>query len=735
MAKWERILEICGADDLKKTKTNIENGSLSSLSLLIFIHVFLYHKPTKSIFIIFDFTSFIISVLISTTKPVKGGGYYMIFRLLARSAEKNNPYQEDFLFNSDYCKIGSGDDCDIILRGRGIIKLHAVIIRNKNGFFIKMANNDAPVMVNGSRIRETKLANKDKITIGNIEMLFQIIEGDAKFSSVEAPPARMTPGTQPAGKSDFSELKTQLQNEMKNQPQARYDSTKRMAASTVESSLKSEKKADYNPTRRMESPFLDDLQTAGVSGKQGEDSGGTKFDTDDDLPETLFDAVDKKTAAQSPAPLPAEIKPSSQKDSGAAKSEVNLESYMQSRSYIYDELLRKTNLKQVRLEALKEKDTREKFKKITAEIVLNLVKEGSLPEKYSVEKLLKESLNDAIGLGPLEDVYGDSNVEKIFVNSAADIYIVTRQGKKKLDTSFINDDHVLLIINRLLSPSGQSASDAKPLINVELPDKTVINAILPPVSPKGPVFTVFKSLNQPENADDLIQAGTLNEAMIDFLEYAVKYRQNLLICGKKGSGKSTLLNVLADFVDPADRIISVEKKPGLKISKPHVLSLIGKGQDDENIKNASPHEILKNALDMIPDSIICDDLECDEIVCLIQAINSGQAGAIASVAMNNADNMLKKIETTFFNSQTDSALKEIRESIVNAIDFIIITGRFQDGKHRILEISELCGYKDERYILTPVFYFDLKQKKGEKSFGEYRQTEHVPSFIRENDLA
>lgn len=309
-------------------------------------------------------------------------------------------------------------------------------------------------------------------------------------------------------------------------------------------------------------------------------------------------------------------------------------------------------------------------------------------------------INDELtGYGPLTNVMNDNNITTIMVNSPKDIYIESN-GEKILDKSisFIDNDHIIRTIEKLVSHSKSVVDLKEPIIEANLDNGTKINAILPPISKNGPILTISKYNNDLTEIEELIRLGSLTNNMALYLENAAKSKINILICGKSGSGRTSLLNVLSNFIPQNERILSIEEGLEIKINNPNVIAL-----DISNVSN--PNDIINNSLKMRPNRIVLGELNSKIAFNFLQIITTGYEGTMTTIHAANPEEALSMLETMIIMGGFDYDSKIIKEYICRTINLIINIEKTSDGKRRITKVILVKGIKNNSFVLEKVFEF------------------------------
>ena len=348
-------------------------------------------------------------------------------------------------------------------------------------------------------------------------------------------------------------------------------------------------------------------------------------------------------------------------------------------------------------------------------------------ERNHIFNLIDDEIN---GYGPISELLTDSNITEIMVNGPKDIYVEI-DGKliKDNSISFINDEHIIRTIQRLIGPLGRTIDSSNPMVDSRLSDGSRINAVIPPLSVKGPVITIRKFKRNMTNIEDLLRVGSLTNEMAIFLEAAVKGKCNIIVCGGTGSGKTTLLNILSSFIGNDERIITIEDAAELKLEQEHVISLETRTVNYNSNEEVSIRDLVINALRMRPDRIIVGECRGKEAFDMLQAMNTGHDGSLTTLHANGVVDALNRLETMVLMSGIDIPISAIREYIENAIDLVINIQRMHDGKRKIVNISEVVGFENGMIKLNPIFEFIQKglTNQGEEN-GEYHKIKQKPQI-------
>lgn len=327
---------------------------------------------------------------------------------------------------------------------------------------------------------------------------------------------------------------------------------------------------------------------------------------------------------------------------------------------------------------------------------------GYLERKY-IFNLIQNEIN---GYGPLTDLLDNDSITEIMVNGPSDIYVEI-DGKlvKDESVSFINEKHIIRTIQRIVQPLGRTIDAANPMVDARLRDGSRLNAIIPPLSLKGPVLTIRKFAKNLEGIEDLLRMGSLTAKMATFLDAAVKAKLNIIISGGTGTGKTTLLNMLSGFIEDHERIITIEDAAELRLKQSHVISLETRSVNYEGEGEVTIRDLVKNSLRMRPDRIIVGEVRGKEAFDMMQAMNTGHEGSITTLHANSPVDAVNRLETMLLMNDMDLPIPAIRGYIENAIDLIVQIDRLSDGKRKITSISEIAGLKNNEIIIKEIFAY------------------------------
>lgn len=382
-------------------------------------------------------------------------------------------------------------------------------------------------------------------------------------------------------------------------------------------------------------------------------------------------------------------------------------------------------------------------------IIQNLI-DDNIPEDKLLEQYINDEINNTLvgydldylqrnhifnliqneinGYGPITELLEDDSITEIMVNGPNLVYVEIDGKLVKDDSiSFINDMHIVRTIQRIVQPLGRTIDAANPMVDARLRDGSRLNAIIPPLSLKGPVLTIRKFSKKLEDVDDLLMKGTLTNDMATFLDACVKAKVNILISGGTGTGKTTLLNILSSNISNDERIITIEDAAELRLHQEHVISLETRLTNYEGEGEVTIRDLVRNSLRMRPDRIIVGEVRGKEAFDMMQAMNTGHEGSITTLHANSPVDALNRLETMILMNEMEIPVSAVRGYIENAIEIVIQIDRLSDGRRKISSISEVIGLIDGKVSVKEIFsYVQSGVDKDGNVVGEFYTHEGVP---------
>jgi pilus assembly protein CpaF len=349
-------------------------------------------------------------------------------------------------------------------------------------------------------------------------------------------------------------------------------------------------------------------------------------------------------------------------------------------------------------------------------------------------RIQQEIADDILGYGPLEPFLRDNSITEIMVNGAEDVYIERNGRLERTNVGFTDDNHVLRIIDRIVSQVGRRVDEASPMVDARLPDGSRVNAIIPPLSLRGPTLTIRKFSGDPYTLADLASFGSLTPAAATFLAACVRGKVNIMISGGTGSGKTTLLNALSGFVPGNERIVTIEDAAELQLQQRHVVSLEARPPNIEGEGEVRIRELVRNALRMRPDRIIVGEVRGAETLDMLQAMNTGHEGSLTTIHSNTPRDALHRLEMLVLMGGVELPLRAVREQIASAFDLIVHVVRLIDGSRRVSKITEVFGLEGDVVTLQDLFITRSVDEEGYANtrtslLGPLRSTGLRPNFL------
>jgi len=401
----------------------------------------------------------------------------------------------------------------------------------------------------------------------------------------------------------------------------------------------------------------------------------------------------------------------------------------QVKEQIQKELIARLDLKRLTVSGVDQEGLRKQASEKIHEIVEEVRKNGRLPRGIDPERLEKEVYDEALRLGPLEDLIADDTVTEIMVNGPHQVY-VERRGKLTLtDQQFMDDASVMAVIERIIAPLGRRCDESQPYVDARLADGSRVNAIIPPLALSGPTITIRKFAKKKLTPEDFVRFGTWTHNAAEFMKACVLMRKNIVVAGGTGSGKTTLLNLLSGYIPPTDRIVTVEDAAELRLVQPHVVRLEARPPNIEGRGAVTIRDLVKNCLRMRPDRIIVGECRGGEALDMLQAMNTGHDGSLTTVHANSPRDVIARLETMVLMSGMELPSRAIREQIASAVDVIIHESRMSDGSRKVVAISEIVGLEGNQIVMQDIFSFKQSgiDEKG-RVVGEFKPTGAVPTF-------
>lgn len=361
--------------------------------------------------------------------------------------------------------------------------------------------------------------------------------------------------------------------------------------------------------------------------------------------------------------------------------------------------------------------------------------EGIVPTPRVRNQLVTDVVDEIFGFGPIQSLLDDPSVNEIIVNGP-NCVIVEKSGRlEETDRAFDDDRHVIRVLQQILSGVGRRADESSPMVDARLPDGSRVNAVVPPVAVTGPSLTIRKFSKVAFQKEDLLRFGTVTPEIIDFLQACVEAKLNIIISGGTGSGKTTTLNLLASFIGPKERVITIEDTAELQIDLRNLVGLEARPANVEGQGEIAIRDLVRNAMRMRPDRIVVGEVRGGEALDMLQAMLTGHQGSLSTLHSNSPRDSLHRLETMTMMAGIDLPSRSVQRQIASAIDIIVHQSRYNDGARKITHVTEIMGLDEEQIVLQDVFTFQQRSiDKSGRAEGEYVPTGVVPRCVEKMRL-
>ncbi len=640
--------------------------------------------------------------------------------------------QRRLTFDKPKVTIGRIKGNDVVLPRGNVSKRHAQILVKDGKFIIVDARSTNGTYVNGRKITSPLvLQPQDKIYIGDF-MLRVVPEGAAAAAPPPrrpAPPPRPQPPPRPRRPAPVEEPPPAEELPPMEQavapspppprrPPARSGRTRGPAPAPAPRPAPAQA-----PPARPPAP----AQPAAA-----EPAPGPAFDEQ---------PTPQPAPAAEPAPHPAPARPEEPAPARQVEaaerprpqvSDARKAKLMEVQRLVHERLIQAMDLRRLDIGKLGDEALWERAERTVRDIVRRMDSSGEIPSFVDRELLVRDVLNEALGLGPLEEFLQDDSITEIMVNHARQIY-VERNGRLELtDKTFSSNQAVLAVIERIVAPLGRRIDESTPLVDARLKDGSRVNAIIPPLALKGPALTIRKFRKEMLGPEELVRFGTATPGMLDFLKMCVEARKNMIISGGTGSGKTTTLNIVSNFIPAHERIITIEDAAELQIHHEHWIQLESRPPNIEGKGEITIRDLVRNSLRMRPDRIIVGEVRGGEALDMLQAMNTGHDGSLTTAHANSPRDVLSRLETMVLMSGMELPIRAIREQIASAIDIVVHQARFSDGSRKITHISEVTGMEGDVITMQDIFVF--KQEgfdEQNRVVGRFVATGFIPRFYED----
>ncbi len=356
--------------------------------------------------------------------------------------------------------------------------------------------------------------------------------------------------------------------------------------------------------------------------------------------------------------------------------------------------------------------------------------EATMLNRAERDRLIDEVLDETFGLGPLELLLKDSSISDILINGPKNIYVERRGRLEKTSVEFRDNQHLMQIIDRIVSRVGRRVDETCPMVDARLEDGSRVNAIIPPLALDGAAVSIRRFGSNPLKLEDLLNYKAFTPEMVMLLEGCIKARLNMIICGGTGSGKTTLLNTLSSFIQNDQRIVTIEDAAELQLQQDHVVRLETRPPNIEGNGAITATDLVKNALRMRPERIIIGECRGGETLDMLQAMNTGHDGSLTTIHANTPRDGIARLETLVMMAGFEMPVKAIRQQISGAVDVIVQASRLQGGPRRVTYITEILGMEQDTIVMQDIYRFVQEGiDENGKAFGYFECTGVRPSFM------
>ncbi len=356
--------------------------------------------------------------------------------------------------------------------------------------------------------------------------------------------------------------------------------------------------------------------------------------------------------------------------------------------------------------------------------------EDTLLNRAERERLVEEVLDETFGLGPLELLLKDPTISDILINGPKNIYVERRGKMEKTTVQFRDNNHLMQIIDRIVSKVGRRVDEVCPMVDARLTDGSRVNAIIPPLALDGACVSIRRFGSNPLKLEDLLNYKAFTPEMVMILEGAIKARLNIVISGGTGSGKTTLLNTLSSFIPNTDRIVTIEDAAELQLQQDHVVRLETRPPNIEGKGAITATDLVKNALRMRPERVIIGECRGAETLDMLQAMNTGHEGSMTTLHANTPRDAVARIETMITMSGFELPLKAMRQQLASAVDLIVQTNRLQGGPRKITHITEIVGMEQDTVVMQDIYHYSQEGiNESGRAYGRFEATGIRPTFM------
>ena len=573
-----------------------------------------------------------------------------------------------FQVKGSHCRIGRARDNDLVLDSRRMAKRHAELREERDGVYLRDLGSLGGCRVNGERVVDHgPLSTLDDIEVGEIRVTLR-----------------------PNALSSSSTLSASTDVAMR--PAVTLDKT------TINSYTA------QNSIQRDQASVQKSAQTVGNHGER-------------DAVESLVAGTERPEPSSTQAAADVE----------KYHNDVNNSVMGYWCTVVHEQLLERMDLQRKDVNRMSDSQLREEATLTITDVINALATQ--LPPDIDTLRLHQNVLNEAVGLGPLELFLADETITEIMVNNYREVFVEQSGKLTRSAMHFSSDKAVYAVIERIITPLGRRIDESSPIVDARLKDGSRVNAVIPPLALKGPSLTIRKFPKHRMQFSELVEFGSLSEAMVAFLRVCVERRKNIIVSGGTGSGKTTLLNVLSGFIPDTDRIVTIEDAAELSLRQPNLVSLESRPASLDDKGEIPIRDLVRNSLRMRPDRIVVGECRGGEALDMLQAMNTGHDGSLTTIHANTPRDVLSRLEVLVLMAGMDLPVSAIREQVSSAVDIILQQQRFTCGSRKITRITEVVGMESGTVQLQDIFRYDQHGVDSEhRVTGEFVATGAVPHF-------
>ena len=630
---------------------------------------------------------------------------------------------DEVAINKDKFIVGKAEGSDLRLKGWSVSKLHATFLINEGSIFLEDSGSIFGTWIEGERINRLGPLNAGtEIRIGSYTLTLHLNrQGQA--------PAGRRELDDPSEASN-AESRRALSANMRDNPPIHSTAP---SATVDEISFDDDvlladdlRDAAAEPMPRAKERVPQPAMTQSAASFAApvtvrQESAASSTPPPAPRPAIKPERTERKEQPASPRPTSAGTQ------APAIQARVIDHEFSRWRKTLHEAVLYEIDLRRIDANKMSEEDLKANVKTLIKELLGSTF---NVPDNIDTEQLTREVLDEAVGLGPLEPLIADESVTEIMVNRFDEIW-VERGGRLELSAAtFTSDLAVMGAIERIVTPLGRRIDESSPMVDARLKDGSRVNAIVPPLSLRGPTLTIRKFSRRKMIAEDLIKYGSMTDEMLHILRSAVEQRLNIVVSGGTGSGKTTFLNMMSAFVPNDERIVTIEDAAELQLSQPNLVSLESRPPNVEGKGHVAIRDLVRNSLRMRPDRIIVGECRGGEALDMLQAMNTGHDGSMTTLHANSPRDALARMEVLVLMAGMNLPVRAIREQISSAVHLIIQLTRYSCGARKVTAITEVVGIESETVQLQDVFKFHREGlDKNGKTCGEFRYSGMMPAFI------